>query len=533
MTPSARAAAPGCRREDVWLALALLFLWVWRLGTAPLFDVDEGAFAEATREMLASRDWLHTTLQGEDRFDKPILVYWLQAVCVALFGVNEWAVRLPSALCAFATALVAGHFAARRWGRDAGWMTAFALSTCLGFLSIGRAATADGLLNLLLVLTGLSLWNFAESGDRSWLRWASAWAALGLLAKGPVALLVPGAAFGIWSLCHDRGRTIVAAVRDPVAWVILLAIALPWYVYAIYRHGDAFIQGFFVKHNVGRFSSAMHGHGGNWGYYLMVWPLLCLPWSVLLLAVLQRSRQLWREPISRFLWIWAMFVLVFFSFSGTKLPHYLLYGTVPMAILMVRVLPELGVAMTRALWATLFGACLLFAGLPWLAVQESARISHPLYRHFIETAPPPHDLWWGMAVAALAIVLLARWQKYAQPARLCAAAYVMALSVAATVIPWWSDTLQGAVRAAALAARQHGGRVVQVGLNRPSFAYYRGEILHRSMPVPGDWVFLPEHELVRLKSPWTMQFKSRGLALVRIEAAETVPQAPAGRNAGG
>lgn len=526
-------AARRGRREDVALAFALLLLWVWQLGAAPLFDVDEGAFAEATREMLASGDWLHTTLQGVDRFDKPILIYWLQAIGVALFGVEEWPVRLPSALCAFATAMAVSRFVAVRMGRQAGWMTAFALSTCLGYLSIGRAATADSLLNLLLVLTGLSLWNFAESGAHASLRWASAWAGLGLLAKGPVALLVPGAALCLWSLWHDRGRTVLRALRDPLAWVIVLGVALPWYVYAIVRHGDAFIQGFFIKHNVGRFSSPMHGHSGNWAYYLMVWPILCLPWSVMLLVVLRRSRQLWRDPLSRYLWIWAMFVLVFFSFSGTKLPHYLLYGTVPMVILMVQALPGLGVAMMRTLWVSQVLVCLLFAVLPWLAVRESARIPQPLYRNLIETAPSFHGLWWGLGAAAAAILLLACWRRYPPAVRLCAAAYVMALSFVTWVVPWWAQTLQGAVRAAALQAREHTGRVVQMGLNRPSFAYYRGQILIRSEPKPGDWVFLPEHELTRLKSPWTMQYHSRGLALVRIDAAATIPPSPALQKPGG
>ena len=518
------------RLEDAFLALALVLLWLWRLGAAPLFDVDEGAFAEATREMLASGDWLHTTLQGLDRFDKPILVYWLQGVSMALFGVEAWAARVPSALCAFATALVVGRFAAQRYGRQVGWLAAFVLSTCLGFLSIGRAATADSLLNLLLVLTGLSLWHFVESGNRSALYWASGWAGLGLLAKGPVALLVPGAAFCIWSMFHDRGRTIVRALRDPVAWCIVLAVALPWYAYAIHRHGDAFIQGFFMKHNVGRFTGPMQGHGGSWAYYLLVWPLLCLPWSVLLVVVLRRSRALWRDPLSRFLWIWSVFVLVFFSFSGTKLPHYLLYGTVPMVILMARALPDLSANTMRALWVSMMAICLLFAVLPWLAVRESARISHPLYRQLIATAPSAEYLWWGLAAAVGLIVLLARWRHYAPQTRLAGAAYVVAFSVVTWVVPWWAQTLQGPVRDAALLARQHPGKVVQMQLNLPSFAYYRGDIFSRSEPQAGDWVFLPAHALTQLKSPWTAQFLSRGLALVRIDPARPAPapQAPGG-----
>ena len=95
---------------DGLVAAVLLALMVGWLGAGPLFDVDEGAFAEASREMLASGDWGHTTLNGADRFDKPILVYWLQAAALALIGPHEWAARLPSALCAWGWAMATWAF---------------------------------------------------------------------------------------------------------------------------------------------------------------------------------------------------------------------------------------------------------------------------------------------------------------------------------------------------------------------------------------------------------------------------------------
>ena len=98
-------------RVPPWLWLALLLtLWLAGLGLAPLIDVDEGAFSEATREMLASGDWGHTTLNGADRFDKPILIYWFQAASMAAFSVNVFAVRLPSAIAALMWCLAALRF---------------------------------------------------------------------------------------------------------------------------------------------------------------------------------------------------------------------------------------------------------------------------------------------------------------------------------------------------------------------------------------------------------------------------------------
>src|SRR5690242_20974608 len=90
----------GAGRAGWVLALYCAFIFFWNLGAAPLVDVDEGAFSEATREMLARGDFITTYLNGELRFDKPIFTYWMQAIPVSIFGPVEWAFRLPSALAA-------------------------------------------------------------------------------------------------------------------------------------------------------------------------------------------------------------------------------------------------------------------------------------------------------------------------------------------------------------------------------------------------------------------------------------------------
>src|ERR671934_2382097 len=102
-----------------WLAAAAVATsFYWMLGAAPLFDVDEGAFSQATLEMFERGDFLSTYLNGEPRYDKPILVYWLQAVAVALAGPSEWAFRLPSALCATLWAWLTYLFARRHFDEE-------------------------------------------------------------------------------------------------------------------------------------------------------------------------------------------------------------------------------------------------------------------------------------------------------------------------------------------------------------------------------------------------------------------------------
>jgi len=509
-----RLAAPSGLRALAWppasrllaagLAAVLLALWLAGLGLAPLFDVDEGAFAEASREMLASGDWWHTTLNGADRFDKPILVYWLQAASLWLLGSTEFAVRLPSALCAWAWCLATAAFVAPRWGRPAAVASAVVLATSLGPLLIGRAATADALLNLLIALTLFDLWRGLEGGDAptgqpgglsagrgAWRR-AWVWAGLGLLAKGPVAVVVPAGALLLWAALQGRPtwRRLWQAGRDWRGPLIALAIALPWYAYALHRHGQAFVDGFFLRHNLQRFSGPLEGHGGSAFYHLLLLPLLLLPWTPLLLPLLRQWRRWWQAPAGRFLLAWALFVLGFFSLSGTKLPHYMLYGITPLAVLLGCVLCSGTRAAGLAVLACCAGLAALGAASPWLLAGAVHRWGDGFWRAMVAGPglPPGPDLG-AAALVGLLLLAAAVWL-WRQPRQTAAAALVAALGVAQwcslQVLPWWGQALQGPTKALALQAAAQGGHLVQWQLHQPSAGFYRGQPVPRRAPQAGE-----------------------------------------------
>ena len=552
-----RVSAPGLSLAGVMVLLVVLYLV--RLGAAPLFDVDEGAFAEATREMLSSGDWGHTLLNGADRFDKPILVYWLQAASMAVFGVTEFAARLPSALCTLAAAYSVGHHLRSRWGESAAALAALMLGTALGFVAIGRAATADGLLNALIVMIALSLWRFVEGGSQRDLRWAYFWTGLGLLAKGPVAVLVPGGALLLWSLLSDRGRSAWRAAWSPSGWLIVLAVAAPWYVYALNRHGMAFVDGFLLKHNVERFSGAMEGHSGGLAYYLVVWPLLCLPWTPLMAAVVWRAKALWREPLTRFLMVWALWVLAFFSLSGTKLPHYLLYGTAPMLMLMARVGSEATRGWRAMVWlsALTTGVALTVSG--HVAWHWAQHIANPWYRLLITESADHLYLMQAAAVFALlwlALCLARFWRRpgaaFAKPMpvgeatpssvlgevptaapvasrevlgaqrRMAWAAWAASMAFTVVALPWWGQTLQSPFKAAGEWAQAQGMAITQWRLHHPSVAFYAQAIAPRRAPREHEWALtllskgpLPEGARV----VWEL----KGVALVANVREEAQP----------
>jgi 4-amino-4-deoxy-L-arabinose transferase-like glycosyltransferase len=534
MSASVGSALP---RRLWWLgALLLLAFWLGGLGLAPLFDVDEGAFSEASREMLTSGDWGHTTLSGTDRFDKPILIYWFQAASLALLGVNEWATRLPSALAGWGWCVALAGFAAPRWGWRVAVLAAGMLATSVGPMLIGRAATADSMLNLLLTLTALDLWRAVEQGEHNedynpWpLRRAALWMGLGLLDKGPVAIVVPGGALALWwllsPLAAQRWPLARRVLADGRAWIIVLLVAGPWYAYALHRHGMTFVDGFFLKHNLDRFSGTLEGHSGSPLYYLVVMPLLFLPWSVLLLPVLVRVRALWPDATSRYLLLWAAFVLGFFSLSGTKLPHYVLYGMAPLVLLCARYWAETERGVYHWGWALALSALALLgltAAAPDLAARLQAGTRDEFWRSLLGAAaatPAPSVALLGLA----AVVVLALYGWALTRPRQGALALLGAVALAAVVwstlaLPWWGQALQGPVRELALRARADHLPLVQWHLHLPSAAFYRQQPAPRRAPEPGEAALMRADHYAALSpdelAHYTRLAQAPGLVLVQ------------------
>lgn len=511
---------PFRRTAATWVGLALLSLYWVRLAGAPLFDVDEGAFAEASREMLASGDWGHTTLNGADRFDKPIFIYWCQAALMAIFGPQDWVARLPSALAVLAACFAVWRFAAKQWGETAGQQAAFMLGSSLGLLAIGRAATADGMLNALLIVTGLNLWTFASTGSRTALRWAYAWCGLGLLTKGPVALLIPGVTLLIWSLFTDRGRTAWQALVEPKGWALLLAIALPWYLYALQRHEMAFVEGFFLKHNVQRFTDTLEGHRGNPFYYVIVLPLLLLPWSPWCARLFSNLRTQWADPLQRFLWIWVLFVLGFFSLSGTKLPHYMLYGLTPLVLLMVAQSaksPSSGV-WQALLWICTGLSCGLAFAVPLITAWGATTVTDTWIQPLLATAPDGFAVQAAAACVAVACLFLAFTRRHGAWARLMAGVWLVSMLWIGVVIPWLGQVLQAPFQEVAGWARQHHPevRIVQWRMHQPSFAFYLGAPTPQQPPTETDWVIVRHDRLQGLPmNRYETAFSQRGLLLLK------------------
>jgi len=492
--------------------LTVLASFFWMLGHAPLFDVDEGAFSQATMEMFQRGDFLSTYLNGQPRYDKPILVYWLQAAAVAALGPVELAFRLPSALCATLWALLTYAFTKKVFDEEKALLATALLATSMGVYVIGRAATADALLNSLIAASMFAAWLHLSTGERRWLYATHAAIALGLLAKGPIAVLVPLAVTFLFCLCKRSLSAWLRAVFDWRALLLLFAIALPWYAAILAKEGWGFVEGFILRHNVGRFGGPMQGHGGSLLYYFPVLLLVALPHTALLIPVLQKIKSIWRDDLQAYLLLWFVFVFVFFSLSGTKLPHYVLYGLTGLVILMA----VHGAALRSAFWV-LLPALLLLA--MFLFLPQIAAWVLPHVRDYREAMPQFPPAYIAVFLACLALTLYAMLERRFAPApKLAAVGLLTVIAVSSLVVPVVGNVTQAPVREAALIARARNLEPVMWRLNTPSFSVYRGAPTIVREPRPGDVVVTRARRLAELPNAKPVEFlyARDGIVMVRL-----------------
>jgi 4-amino-4-deoxy-L-arabinose transferase-like glycosyltransferase len=364
---------PCMFKPQLVLVLIAGVIFFTNLGGPKLWDEDEPRNAACAREMLERGDWVVPTFNYELRPQKPVLLYWLMMASYSVFGVNELAARLPSALMAMGTTLVTFHLGRLLFSVRVGLFGGLMMASCLMFGVAGRAATPD---SCLIFFAGLSLLAFVRQGSgfrvqvsgnvefvgseqqgrrvndflpRTWqgVLWVYVPMALAVLAKGPVGVVLPIAAIGLFLLLVDRGagdqagswlavvkRTAVRfictawSMRPLILLAIVVTIAGPWYVLVGLRTDGEWIRSFFGTENLSRFRGAMEGHSGPVVYYVGAILVGFFPWSIVLPAsvwfAVRDALRSPRNPSYLLLVCWAGIWIGVFSLAGTKLPSYVL-----------------------------------------------------------------------------------------------------------------------------------------------------------------------------------------------------------------
>lgn len=513
-----------------WLLVAVVLLsFYWQLGAVPLYDLDEGAFTEATREMLASGNFITPHKDGEPRYDKPVLIYWLQAASTQAFGFNELALRLPSALAATLWVLAVWGFVRERLDRESAVVAGLVMALSLQVSVIAKGAVADAVLNLFIALAFFEIYRYYldpnPATNRRFVLRAFLWMGLGFLTKGPVAVFFPVlVSLLFFGSQRQLGRWAQAAFA-PKGWLVFVAVALPWYLAVYLDDGPGFFRSFFLEHNAGRFGDAMHGHAGFPGYYLVMLPIILLPFTGWFLRLLPGLHAAWSDPLERFLWIWFGTVFVFFSFSGTKLPHYLLYGATPLFILMAKHRDLLkGRWLAFAPPLIFLGLLAMLPGVIGLAESQADR-AHEVAMFQDARRVMGFDYLGAMLAGLAALIGLLLWSRPPLWQRLILAGVIQTLVVYGVLVPRVFEVMQAPVKEAGLLARELDLPTVVYRTSMPSFSVYRDAITPNRPPLPGELVFLRVDKLDALAADFPglqqdLLYRRGPVALVRMRQAD-------------
>jgi 4-amino-4-deoxy-L-arabinose transferase-like glycosyltransferase len=323
-------APPG--RRTIWLALALVLLALWfvKLPERPLAHPDEGRYAEISREMVATGDWVTPRLNGFAYLQKPPLQYWATAAAYEAFGVSEWTARLWTALTGLAAVLFTWFAGRRLLGTAAGAFGALALLASPYFVVMSGVNTLDMGVSLFLTATVfaylLSQQAVTRAGGRGWMLIAWAAMALAVLSKGLIGVVLPLGALAAYALWH-RQPAAFARLHALPGLALFGAITVPWFVLAA-RANPEFLEFFFLHEHFQRFTSTVHNRAGPLWYFVPILLIAVAPWIV---AAGEGVARAWRArpeggavSTPRFLLVWCAVVFAFFSVSQSKLPAYLL-----------------------------------------------------------------------------------------------------------------------------------------------------------------------------------------------------------------
>jgi 4-amino-4-deoxy-L-arabinose transferase-like glycosyltransferase len=379
------------------------FFFFFGLGAFGLTGADEPRYAQIAREMLARHDWIVPTLNGAPWLEKPALLYWKMMNSYNIFGVSDWAARVPAAF--HAMALVLGIFFFMRRFRFASELDAAMIAaSSAGMIGFGRGASTDMLVSAPFALAMMSWWTWHQTSRKLWLVIFYGLLGVGALAKGPVAPALAVLVVGAYAVLRRDAKVFVRSLSIP-GFILFVAIVLPWYL-AVQHKVPQFFRVFFIEHNLERFGTNLYQHSQPFWYYIPVFLLAALPWTFFALpALVEAGKNIFRrerpessaaaadDGLPSFLFLWIVVPIIFFSISRAKLPGYIL-PAIPAAALLtaeyihrLKAVPRLLTTLHALLCAVLLVAALMA---PFAMVKQA----------------PPQALQIGMAVTGAVIAMM-------------------------------------------------------------------------------------------------------------------------------
>lgn len=531
------------------LLIVVLTISFFRLGALTLFDVDEAVFSEATREMVETGNWLTPTYNGVNRYDKPILFYWVMALSYKAFGINEWGARFPSAAAGVLLCLCLFIFMRRQKDERHAVYAVISLVLSVYFVIYSHAAVTDMTLTLFITLSLLCFYQSLGQGQetarnrRYYLYGFYIFSALAFLTKGLIGIIFPFGIAGLYLLVTE-GISGTKKIMSTGGTVLFLLVAAPWYLAELSVNGREFIDQFFIKHHFKRYTDVISGHKGPWYYYLLTLLIGLMPWVTFLPGGAAGAWGRFRDARSRngaaeahspefFALLWFAVIVVFFSISTTKLPNYILPSVPAAAILiasgMVRQ-SEKQIRYTKVLMAVfslLLGVGALIG--PVMAEKYLIRLgatgpSAVFGAGFLDDL----RLWTGglafllFAGTALNLVGAVKKKSYHELGAVLMLSILLLLSLKA--LPVGNKYMQGTLHKYSRYALDHlgtEGSLIVYKLSRPSIVFYsRHTVAGADQPAELEQLLKAERQtLVITTASEAAGLEKMGLSLIEKDAA--------------
>lgn len=389
------------KNRTLFALLALLCFLFLCVGTAGLAVTDpvESNYAMTAKEMVQSGNWMSPQIFNTYWYDKPIFLYWMISLSYTLFGITDFSARLPGVAAGTASALFLSWYILRRTHNKAlAALGAGITVTTLSCWAISHSIITDSFLFLFSI--GIYCFSFIgiTEGKKRYVMAAYAMAALAVLTKGPIGIILPGTFLIVFALIM-RNKTYGIRIFEPWGIVLFALICLPWYASMYALHGMDFINGFLGLHNVARATVSEHPEVNVWYYYVVLVPISLLPWTGTCLYGIVTKWSYDKDVVYNL--IWAIGTILFYTIAATKYPTYTYIAYIPFILFSVEGIKRLYERGTTRQWTILTGPLILL----WLILLVGAIISHRL--------PVAMDSWLALYVfVPVAIVITVIAQKW-------------------------------------------------------------------------------------------------------------------------
>ena len=497
------------------LLLIVFLSFFAHLGSLPLFDADEAAYSEVTREMLANNNFTLALLNDIPFFHKPPLFFWAQAASIKVLGLNEFALRLPSAMAAFFCAASIFLFTRRFFDTRSAWYATLFMASSFLVTIISRAATPEAMINLFLTLTLLNIFRFYNTGNKRYVYWAFMFAALGVLTKGSIAILLPVTVSFVFFTLKKKSKDFFQLLFNPVGLIVFGLIVIPWYLAEFMLYGEAFLSDLFLLQNAE--SHHFKFIGSSLPYYS--YPVLLLiglfPNTGFFIKALSQIRKLISDDLIKFMVIWFLIAILFLPLSQPKSPFSIMYCFPPLFIIMSRVTESFRHSFNLLIWPLLLTA--FFCLVPDLAPYFMGSINNEFTRNAVAEGLVYFDSYYRLTLGAILLLLTALpFIKPAPPPTKYAISGLLFVSmVHFLVLPILGNTLLQPIKSAALLAKKENLKVVTWRDHPPSFNLYAEVLTEQRGPESGD-IILTKTVYLGNNVRYETLYKKHGIILARI-----------------